>query len=116
MKRSFAIAFLLVLFALPSFAANKPQVVTFTGATQVGSTQLPAGEYKVTWTGTGKDVQVTIAAKGKPSVTAKAQLVNEKHDYTGVSVTKVNGTQVLDGILLPNVTLSLQSASSITGN
>ncbi len=116
MKRSFAIAFLLVLFTLPSFAANKSQVVTFTGTVQVGATQLPAGDYKVTWTGTGKDVQVTIAAKGKPSVTAKAQLVNEKHDYTGVSITKVNGTQVLDGIVFPNVTLSIQNGASITGN
>jgi hypothetical protein len=116
MKRTFAIAFLLVLFAIPSFAANKPQVVTLTGTVQVGSTQLPAGEYKVTWTGTGNDVQITIAAKGKPTVTAKAQLVNEKHDYTGVSTTKVNGTEVLDAILFPNVTLAIHNGSSITGN
>lgn len=116
MKRSFGIALLLVLFALPSFAANKSRVVTFSGTVQVGSTQLPAGDYKVSWTGTGNDIQITIAAKGVQPVTVKAQLVNEKHDYTGVSTTKVNGNQVLDAILFPDLSLNIQNASTITGN
>lgn len=116
MKRIFGTALLLALFALPSFAANKPQAVTFVHTVQVGSTQLPAGDYKVSWTGTGKDVQVTIEAKGKPSVTAKAVLVNAKHDFTSVLTTSVNGTQVLDGIDFSNVSLTIQNTSAISGN
>lgn len=116
MKRTFGTALLLVLFALPSFASNKPHAVSFSGAVLVGSTQLPAGDYNVTWTGTGNDVQVTISAKGKPSVTAPAHIVNEKNVHAGVSTSKATGKAVLDEILFTDLTLTFPSGSTITGN
>ena len=72
MKRFFGIALALVLFAAPAFAAGKPQSVTLSNAVQVGSTLVPAGDYKLSWTGTGPDVQATLAQNGKAVITFSA--------------------------------------------
>jgi hypothetical protein len=57
MKRFFGIALTLVLFAAPAFASKKPPTVTIPAAVQVGSTQVPAGDYTLAWTGSGSNVQ-----------------------------------------------------------
>jgi hypothetical protein len=96
MKRMFGLALACILLSVSALAA-----------VQVGSTQLPAGDYKVTWTGTGSSVQVTLAQKGIASVTVPAKAVQQKNNHVGISTDTKNGKEVLQIILLSNVKLIL---------
>ena len=89
MKRIFGFVLVCSLLAVPALAANKSQTVTVPVTVQVGSTVLPGGDYKVTYTATGTAAQVTLASKGVASVTVPAKVVEQKNSHPGVST----GTQ-----------------------
>jgi len=105
MKHAFSIALIVALLSIPAFAADNSQTVTFHDPVKVGSSQLPAGDYKISWTGTGSSVQVTISKKGVAPVTLPAKLVEQKHNRSGVTTNAVNGSNVLQTILLSHVSL-----------
>jgi len=107
MKRIFGFVLVCSLLAVPALAANKSQTVTVPVAVLVGSTVLPAGDYKVTYTATGTAAQVTLASKGVASVTVPAKVVEQKNSHPGVSTGTQDGKQVLQTILLNNVNLVL---------
>jgi hypothetical protein len=107
MKRFLGFIFVCTLLAVPAFAAKNSQTVTIPDAVQVGSTTLPAGDYKVSWTATGATAQVTLAKKGVTPVTVPAQVVTQKNDHSGVSIVTVGGKGVLKTILLSSVNLVL---------
>ena len=107
MKRFFLFAILL-LITIPVFAANNSQTVTFADTVKIGSTQLPAGEYKVSWTGSGDNVQVTIAKKGFAPVTVQAKVVEQKHAQSSVTTSAVGGANVLQEIQLNHVSLIVE--------
>ena len=111
MKRLFGYALMLTLVAAPSFAAKNSQSVNFATPVKVGTTELPAGDVKVSWTGTGDNVQVTLAQNGK-TVTVPAKLVEEKHSHKGYLVNNAGGSQQLESIQLSNVSLQIQGASA----
>ena len=106
MKRSFGFALMLVLFAVPAFAGNKTPTVNIPQNVQIGSTQLPAGQYELTWTGSGSNVQATLAQRGRTVVSFPATAVEGKSNQ-GVETHAQGGVQVLDRIQLNNVTLIL---------
>jgi len=105
MKRLFGYIFVCTLLAVPALAAKNSQTITIPASVQVGSSVLPAGDYKVTWTGSGDSAQVTIAKKGVAPVTAAAKVVEHKNDHSGVATGTQNGKQVLQTILLKDVNL-----------
>jgi len=107
MKRIFGFVLALTFLSIPAFAASNSQTVSLPTAVQVGSTQLPAGDYKVTWTGTGDGVQVTLAKKGVQPVTVSAKVVEQKHDHTGVTTNAIGGKDVLTVIFLSKVSVVL---------
>ena len=109
MKRFFGIALTLVLFAAPAFASKKPPTVTIPATVQVGSTQLPAGDYKLTLTGSGSNVQVTLSQNEKAVVTFPAKAIGAKNN-AGVETHAQGNVEVLDTIQLSNLTLVLQGA------
>jgi hypothetical protein len=112
MKRIFGYAIVLASLSIPAFAAKNSQTVAIDTPVKVGTTELPAGNYKVTWTGTGSTAQVTIAQKGKASVTAPAKLTEQKNNQPSITTNTVNGATILQSIQLNNVTLSLASAAT----
>jgi hypothetical protein len=111
MKRLFGYALMLALTAAPSFAAKNSQSVNLATPVNVGSTEIPAGDTKVTWTGSGDTVQVTIAGSGK-SITVPAKLVEEKHVHKGYIVSRAAGVDQLQTIQLSNVSLQLESPTA----
>ena len=111
MKRLFGYALMLTLAAAPAFAAKNSQSVNFASPVKVGTTELPAGDCKVSWTGTGDTVQVTLNNNGK-SITVPAKLVAGKNDHKGYTVNRVSGTDQLETIQFSNVSLQLQGATA----
>ncbi|MGD0789316.1 MAG: hypothetical protein ABR898_15155 [Terracidiphilus sp.] len=109
MKRFFGFALTLVLFAAPAFAGKKSPTVTIPRTVQVGSAQLPAGDYKLTLTGSGSNVQVTLSQNEKALVTVPAKAIGAKNN-AGVETHTQGAVEVLDTIELSNLTLILQGA------
>lgn len=110
MKRFLVIALIVFSFSLPSFAAKNSANVTLGTSVTVGSTQVAAGDYTVSWTGTDANVQVTIAKNGKVLVTVPAKLTPAKNGSTSVSTGTENGVKVLESIMLDKLTLDFSSA------
>jgi hypothetical protein len=110
MKRSFGFALMVVLFAAPAFGGKKPQTVVFPQKVLVGSTQLPAGTYKLTYTGSGSDVQVTLTQNEKSVLTFPAKVVEGKNN-AGLTTDSRGGSDTLVSIELDDATLELQTAA-----
>jgi hypothetical protein len=66
------------LFAAPKNSAK----VTFNSAVTVNGTQVPAGDYRVEWQGSGDAVQASILQGKKVVATAPAKLINGKSQYS----------------------------------
>jgi hypothetical protein len=109
MKRFFGYAMILALFSVPAFAASKSQNISFATAVKVGTTQLPAGDYKLTWTGSGPNVQITIAKRGTLAVTVPAHIVEQNHNSQAVVTDSASGANVLKSIELSHVTLVMEN-------
>ena len=109
MKRFFGFALVVLSLSLPSFAAQKASNISFSTAVKIGSTQVAPGDYKLSWTGTDANVQVTLTQGGKTIVTAAAKLTAAKNGFTSTNTSTVNGAIVLDSILLDKVTLDFSA-------
>lgn len=112
MNRFFASALIVASLSIPAFAAKNSQTITLSDAVKVGTTQLPVGNYKVSWTTNGSAAQVTLEEKGKPSVTVPAKLVDAKNGHVAVLTNTVGGVEVLESIQLNNVSLVLTGANA----
>jgi hypothetical protein len=103
-KRLCYCALILALISIPAFAAKNSQTVNFADAVKVGSTQLPAGDYKVTWDGTGSNVQITLEQKGvshPATATATAKVVEQKNNRSGFTVDTHGGVHMLETLQFP---------------
>jgi hypothetical protein len=101
-----------VLFATALFAAGKnSSTVVLRQAVTVGSSTLPAGEYKVTWTDPGADSKVTFA-QGKTTVaTIPATVVAQENPTVSVLTATEGSTTVLNGLHLKTVNVTFGSNS-----
>ena len=111
MKRLFGYALMVALTAAPAFAAKNSQSLNLASPVKVGATELPAGDCKITWNGTGDNVQVTIAENGK-TLTIPAKLVAEKHTHKGYIVSREGGSDQLQTIQFSEVSLQLEGAAA----
>lgn len=112
MKRFLESALVFALLAIPAAAGSNSQTVVLAHTIKAGATQLPAGDYKVSWTGTGSSVQVTIARRGMAPVTLTAKLVEQKHDHAGVITSTSGGASVLQTIELSHVSLIVEGSDA----
>lgn len=113
MKRALGCALLLGIFSIPVFAASNSKNVNFPDATTVGTTQLPAGDYKVSWTGAGPSVQVKIVQLNvyhPLTVTVPAKLETANTGHTGLTTKNENGVELLEQMDLNKVTLIFSAA------
>lgn len=113
MKRFFGFAFMLALFSIPAFAAKNSQTVQLADTVSVAGTQLPAGEYKVSWTGTGPTVQVTLKqtdVRNGATASCSAKLVQQNHDRPALAINSQGGVKTLESIDLSHVSLVLSGS------
>ena len=118
MKRTFVFALILGLSTLPAFAGNKSETITLGATSKVGTSTLPAGEYKLTWTGTGANVQVELVQKTvqRPAkATFAATFTAKKNSYVTVTVDQKAGAQTLESIQIHDGEL-VPAAGTSTGN
>lgn len=101
------LAFTFILASLP-FAANAASKnsahIVLDNAVTVGSTEVPKGSYKVMWTGTDPNVQVTFTS-GKWSKTVPAHLVEARNDPESRTITIKGDKTILTGLELHDATL-----------
>ena len=94
---------LALLLATSAFAANKGNKgsIELDQPTTVSGHQLAPGEYKLTWDGTGTNVQLMILSHGKLVATVPAHLIELTHpevaDATELSANG-DGRQTLNKI------------------
>ena len=111
MKRLFGYALMLALAAAPAMAAKNSTSFSLGQNVKVGTTDIPAGNVKVSWTGSGDAVQVTLQASGK-SITVPAKLVSERNGHKGYVVSNKSGVDELTTIQLNDLSLQLQSPTA----
>lgn len=115
MKRSIGFAILFCSLSLSAFAAKNAQNVTLWSPVTVGTTNLAAGVYKVSWAGTGSDVQVTISQGKKTFVTLPAKLVAADNRNVSVGTRTVQGADILETIQLDKCNLVLTPRATSLG-
>jgi hypothetical protein len=113
MKRFLGLAIILGSLSIPALAAKNSEHITIADPVQVGSTQLPAGNYTVSWTAIGSNAQVTIAQKGKASVTVPAKVVEAKNNHVAVLTDTKGGALVLESIELNKLDIVLTGTTSV---
>lgn len=112
MKRLLSILTVASLMTVAAFATDTGSGnVRLDSAVKVGSTDVPAGSYKVTWTGSGDNAQVTLK-QGKYSVTAPAQVVDAKHSKDAFATKTENGARVLTEIQFKDQTLVFRDSTA----
>lgn len=118
MKYRILSALMLGALALPAFAGSRNETLTLNENVTVGTTKLPAGEYKMTLTGTGSNVQVVLVQKTVPrpaTVTFNATMTEAKNRYTSVTLDNKSGVEMIKSIDLPNGTVTPNAIEGATG-
>jgi hypothetical protein len=111
-KRFSTLLILSTLVSVAAFAAESGSgKIHLTNSAKVGSTELPAGDYKVTWSGSGDKAHVTLT-QGKNVATATARVEAAHQNNDSVTVTSQNGDRILDEIQVHGTTLVLQNGQS----
>jgi hypothetical protein len=111
MKRFSSLLILSTMISIAAFAADGGSgKVRLDSAVKVGSTELPAGEYKVSWTGSGDNAQVTLK-QGKTTATTTAQVVELRRNNDAFATKNENGSRVLTEIQFRDKTLVLHETS-----
>src|SRR6516164_11078052 len=107
MKRFSTLLILAILVSVAAFAAESGSgKIHLTNSVMVGSIELPAGDYKVTWSGSGDKAQVTLTqGKNVATTTARVEAAHQNND--AVTVTSQNGDRILDEIQVHGTTLAI---------
>jgi hypothetical protein len=81
-------------------AAKNSANVTFSQTITINGTQLPSGQYRVEWQGTGASVEANILHAGKVLASSPATLVLERTNLHDAFETKegVNNSHILQAI------------------
>jgi hypothetical protein len=104
-KRVLAFTFILAFLPFAANAASKNSAnVVINNNVTVGTTELPKGTYKVVWTGTDTNAQVTFS-HGHWSKTVPARIVEGRNDIEAELTDAKDNKTFLTGLQLHNATL-----------
>jgi hypothetical protein len=115
--RSLILTGVLGLLTLPGFAADESKAtITLSQPATIGSTQLAPGQYKMTWNGTGSDVQVRLSQGKKAVATVPARVVEQRSGLSSPAVLTDSKTGALLGVQLPEQSLTFNGEKPGAGN
>lgn len=115
-KSLFATAFVFLAPALAFAGPKNSANVTLDQPVTVAGTQLAAGQYKLTWEGSGPDVTVSFDEGKKTIATTSAKLVNNRNNQDAIETSAHDNTTVLDAVDLKNLTIQFENAAPSAGN
>jgi len=102
----------LVLLSVSAWAGDKMKAnIQVDQTLHVGSTQLDPVEYKMTWTESGSNAEVTFSQGKKVIATVPAQATHERSGYR-VPALRIGVSHTLVGVDLPEVSLSFTSENA----
>ena len=104
-KRVLAFTYILAILPFAANAASQHSAhVVLESNVRVGTTELPKGTYKVVWTGTDPNVQVTFT-NGSWTKTVPAHIVEGRNDIEAEMTDVKDNKTFLTGIQLKDATL-----------
>jgi hypothetical protein len=104
-KRVLAFTYILAILPFAANAASKNSAnIVLDNNVTVGTTELPKGSYKVVWSGTDPNVQVTFT-NGKWNKTVPAQIVEGRNNMEAELTDVKDNKTFLTGIQLKDATL-----------
>jgi hypothetical protein len=103
-KRVLAFTFILASLPFAANAAKNSANVVFDNPVTVGNTEVPKGTYKVVWTGTDPNVQVTFTNRNL-SKTVPAQIVEGRNNMEAELTDSKDNKTFLTGLQLKDATL-----------
>ena len=107
----------LVLLSMSGWASDKMKAnVQIDQAVHVGSTQLAPGDYKMTWTESGSNAEVTFSRGNKVIATAPAQVTQVRSGYHSPVLHTDSVSNTLTEVELPKVSLSFSSENAVGDN
>jgi len=110
MKPNRFVTFAILLFSLSAWASDKMKAkVQIDQTVFVGATQLAPGEYKMTWTESGSDAEVTFSQGNKVIATVPAQVTQVRSGYPGPALHTDSASHALTEVELPKVSFSFTS-------
>ena len=107
MKQAPVFALMLALASIPAFAAKRNPTINIPEDVEIGSALVPAGDYSLSITGAGPEVQVTLV-KDKKSVASFAAKEVQVKGLTSISEENSGKVPVLLSIQLHDFNLVLQ--------
>jgi hypothetical protein len=110
-KRVLAFTFILASLPFAANAASKNTArVELLDTVTVGNTAVPKGTYKLVWTGTDSNVQVTFT-NGNWSKTFPAHVVEQRNNLEAQTTTVKDNKTFLTGIELHDATLTFANGT-----
>ncbi len=109
MKKALLLASTLVLVSTPAFAGNRNPSVNIPEQVEVGSTLIPAGNYSLSITGAGPEVQVALN-QGKKTVASFTAKEIQAKGLSSISAETSGKVPVLQSIQLHDFSLVLEDA------
>lgn len=110
-------AIMLILVTMSGWASDKMKAnIRIFETVKVGSAQLNAGEYTLSWTGSGSNAQVTFSQGKKVIATVPAQVAQARSGYTSPTLETDSRENTLTKIALPKQSFSFTGSSDISGN
>jgi hypothetical protein len=104
----------LLLFSLSGWASDKMKAnIQIYHTVYIGSTELAPGEYKMTWTQSGSNAEVTFSQGKKVIATVPAQATQERSGFEGPALRIDSVSNTLVGVDLPKVSISFGSENAV---
>ena len=107
-------SFVLLLFPVSGWAGDKMSATIHIDQTvHIGSTELAPGEYKMTWTQSGSNAEVTFSQGKKVILSVPAQATQERSGFNSPAVRTNSVSNTLIGVDLPKVSISFGRENAV---
>ncbi len=108
---------LVLLLSVSAWANDKMKAnIHLYQAVHIGSTELAPGEYKMTWTQSASNAEVTFSQGKKVIATVPAHATQERSGYSSPVVRTDSVSNTLIGVDLPEVSLSFTNENAASAN
>ena len=107
----------LVLLSVSTWAGDKMKAnIQIYETLHVGSTQLAPGAYKMSWTESGSNAEVTFSRGKNVIATVPAHVTQVCSGFRSPAIHTDSSTSTLIGVELPEVTLSFTSENAASAS